>query len=298
MDCNVTPTMKPATRSDAVKEGTPSLTPEQRTYLTFRHMRELKSANENLATAKSELRRVKRKMAGKPCQSAVRCREPLPCPEPLPSWVPDDVQWLVTSHWGDQSGSPQQTALVQRLLTDLRMETVWQKLLQKRRLTGEYFYLPDNLKGALGSTRANEVYPASTAVVFQRAVVVGQSALRIAEQKRSHYLEQARGLRSDARFLRRMIKERRLGNVPTDDVHRLASQIDGAAGAYERLDQLAGSGLFENSRLAAKGFAVEMMKTMQGLYKTPMYGTIEILARVALKNDEITRVAVREWCVP
>jgi len=271
MDCDVTPTIKTATASNALKEERPPLTPEQR---SARH---------------------------RPPGTMV-WRERFKTLQ-VPSWVPSDVQWLVSHYWGEQSLSPQKVDVVQRLLTDPRMETVWQELLQKRRPTGEHFYLLDNLKGVLGSARANEMFPASTIMVFQRAVVVGVSVLRIHEQKSLYYFEQAHGRRGDADFLRRMVKERRLGNVSTKDIQRLAGQLDEAVEAYERLSQLAGlkfagSRLFDNSQFAAKGFAITMAKTMQGLYGTPMCGTIATLARVALGNDEITPAAVRKWCTP
>jgi hypothetical protein len=182
------------------------------------------------------------------------------------------------------------------------MKAVWQELLRKKRETGDYQYLSDGMKRKIGNARANETFPASTAAAFLRAVKVGVSVLQIHAQKSVDYLEQAHGCRRDADFLRRMIKERRLGkDVSIDDVRSHAMQLDKAANAYERLSELAGlrfagSRLFDNSQFAAKGFAIEMAKTMQGLYGSPLYGTVATIAQVALGDDGITAAAVHKWC--
>ncbi len=137
-------------------------------------------------------------------------------------------------------------------------------------------------------------------MVFLRAVKVGTYALHVNEKKIQYYLEQKHGRRNDAEFLRRMIRERRLGNVPLDEVRKLTRDIDKAADAYNRLAELAGSGfegsrLFDKAQFAAKGFAIEMTKTMQGLYGSPMYGTVATIAQVALNDNRITTPGVRSW---
>jgi hypothetical protein len=306
------------------------LTPEQSFYLELSHAHKLGARLAGRDAVNSELRRFKRygkqcimsEMTGKPCQvvsytiQGQRPSQPKPQkpsatvgrerfnPLKIPGWVPDDVHYLATNRWGNQSGPPQcvEVEVVHRLLTDHRMKAVWQELLRKNRETGDYQYLSDGMKRKIGSARANETFPASMAAVFLRAVKVGDSILRIHRQKSVDYFDKAHGCRRDADFLRRMIKERRLGkDVSIDDVHSHARQLDGAAHAYERLSELAGlrfagSRLFDNSQFAAKGFAIEMAKTMQGLYGRKLYGTVATIAQVALGDDGITAAAVHKWC--
>jgi hypothetical protein len=214
----------------------------------------------------------------------------------VPPWVPDDVSFLVRDHWADQSGEPEQIALIERLLVDPRMEAVWHELTKHDRRTGDYSHLAEAMKMHLESARANEVFSASTAVVFQRAVVVGMSAMRINEQKCGRYLEQAAELRKDTELLRQMLKGHRLGTGSVDGVRRNAGQIEKAAEAYDRLRQLAEDGLFDGAR--SKGFVIEMAQTMRGLYGTALYGTVTTIAQVALNDQEITTAAVRAWCTP
>jgi hypothetical protein len=211
----------------------------------------------------------------------------------VPSWVPDDVRYLVQEHWGEESGDPEQIALVQRLLIDARMEAVWRELLLRNRKTGDYLHVADNMKALLGNDRANEVYPVATAVVFQRAVVVGISAMKMNEQKSGCYLQQAAELRKDADLLRQMMKEHRLDSGFVDDVRRSAGQIVEAAEAYDRLRRQAETGLFDEAR--SKGFAIEISKTMRGLFREALYGTVTTITRVALNDDTIKKARVREW---
>src|SRR5262249_37374607 len=86
--------------------------------------------------------------------------------------------------------------MVDRLTCDPQMEAVWTQLLQKSRTTGG-FRLAANLMTMVGRKRANEIHPASTTVVFRDAVTFGLERLQFAEQKRTHYLEQAQKLRSE-----------------------------------------------------------------------------------------------------
>jgi len=81
--------------------------------------------------------------------------------------------------------------MVDRLTCDPQMEAVWTQLLQKSRTTGG-FRLAANLMTMVGRKRANEIHPASTTVVFRDAVTFGLECLQFAEQKRTHYLEQAK----------------------------------------------------------------------------------------------------------
>ncbi len=212
----------------------------------------------------------------------------------FPDWVPEDVRPLAE---GQICGSSARNAMVRRLITDPRMKAVWTQLLQKDRKTGDFRLLANNLVTRFGRKRANEIHPASTIVVFLRAVSLGNGCLQFAEQKSSDYREQAQRLRADARFLRQEIHERRLTNVSRKrDVRSMAKQLDDTAKTYEKLDQLARSRIFEK-RLLAKGFATNMAKTMRGLFGGDvMYGTIGTLASVALGDDEITDAAVRKWC--
>ena len=216
----------------------------------------------------------------------------------VPDWFPKDVHDLASSFLQEAKKSgPSERAIIQRLITDPRMKAVWTQLLQKDRTTGDFRLLANNLVTRFGRDRANEIHPASTIVVFLRAVQLGHGCLQLAEQKSSHYLEQAQRLRVDAKFFRRMIRERRLAKVSSRDVGRMAKQLDDAAETYEKLDQLARNGLFDKKQLLAKGFATNMAKTMRGLFGGDvMYGTVATLARVALGDDEITDAAVRKWC--
>jgi hypothetical protein len=306
------------------------LTPEQSFYLKLSHAHKLGALMAERDAVASEFRQFKRygkqcimsEMTGKPCPVASytiqgkRPSQPKPQqpgrmvgrerfnPLKIPAWVPDNVHYLATNSWGNQSGPRRyvEVEVVQRLLTDHRMKTVWQELLRKNRETGDYQYLSDGMKRKIGNARANETFPASTAAAFLRAVKVGVSVLQIHAQKSDDYLKQAHCCRRDADFLRRMIKERRLGkDVSIDDVRGHAMQLDKAANAYQRLSELAGlrfagSRLFDNSQFAAKGFAIEMAKTMQGLYGSLLYGTVATIAQVALGDDGITTAAVHKWC--
>src|SRR5262249_54569730 len=100
--------------------------------------------------------------------------------------------------------------------------------------------LAANLMTMVGRKRANEIHPASTTVVFRDAVTFGLECLQFAEQKRTHYLEQAQKLRSDARSLERALTERRPKNLSPRDVHGIANKFDDAADAYQLLADLLG----------------------------------------------------------
>ena len=218
----------------------------------------------------------------------------------VPSWVPDDVQSVMRDYWGNQLGEPEIVALAERLLTDPRMEKVWHELLRKNRKTGDYLHLSDNMKRVLGCDRANEVYPAATATMFLETLKAGAAVLRINSQKAVGYLEKSFNLQDDAAFLRRMNKERRLGDHARE-VSKLAGVLDKAADAYRRVSKMAGLEpvgyrLFDDSQLAAKFFTVEMAKTMRGHFGSPLYATITTLCRIALQDDTVTQDAVREWC--
>jgi hypothetical protein len=220
----------------------------------------------------------------------------------VPSWVPDDVRFLVREQWGNQSGDAERTALIERLLVDPRMEAVWHELLRRDRQTGDHKHLSEALKKHLGSARANEVFRDSTAMVFRTAVQLGVGARELSKQKSIHYFERANDLRTDARLLRGLNKEHRFGGDGRE-VSKLVDDLDKAAAAYDRLNEMAGlrtagSRLFDSPQLIAKGFVVTMAKTMRGLFGASLYRTLTTIARVALQDDSITEAAVRAWCTP
>jgi len=131
----------------------------------------------------------------------------------VPPWVPDDVRYLTGKWVARQSEDLRQVEVVEHLLTDDRMTTVWQQVLRKDRRTDDYEYLSNCMKKKLGSARANELFAASTAVVFQTAAKAVGTAQRFRTHKGMYYLDQEQGRRRDAEFLRRMITERRLENA-------------------------------------------------------------------------------------
>src|SRR5262249_55418454 len=149
--------------------------------------------------------------------------------------------------WANSPISQQGIEVIYRLLTDPRMEVVWRELLKKDRSTRDYKYACQSMKKKLGSVRSNEVFPASTAIVSRDSFDAGYAAQRIRDQKSSHYFEQAGGIQADAKFLRRMNKEHRLGN-DSREVSKLIRWLDKAADAYNRLSDLAGL-RFAGSRL-------------------------------------------------
>jgi hypothetical protein len=215
--------------------------------------------------------------------------------------------------------------MIERLIYDPQMKAVWTQLLQKSRTTGR-FRLAAKLMTMFGRGRADEIHHASTIVVFRDAVAFGMDCLQFAEQKRTHYLGQAQQLRSDARLLERLLRERRLTGLSRRDVHRIAKRFDDAADAYQELGNLVGGGprqtdqdLFDpefrvvndavpddvaltgqrlfDKQLLAKRFAVNMAATMRGLFgPDAMYGTVARITRVVLDDDETTDSAVRDWC--
>jgi hypothetical protein len=220
--------------------------------------------------------------------------------------------------------------MVKRLIYDPQMKAVWTQLLQKSRATGG-FRLAVKVRTMFGRGRADEIHHASTIVVFRDAVTFGVECLQFPEQKRTHYLEQAKKLRADARSLEQMLRERRLTGLSRRDVHNIAKQFDNAANYYQVLGDLVGGGprptdqdlfdpdLFDpefrvvndavpdeaaltgqrlfDKQMLAKRFAIKMATTMRGLFGAgAMYGTVATVTRVALDDNEITDSAVRDWC--
>jgi hypothetical protein len=163
----------------------------------------------------------------------------------IPDWVPENIQDIanlfvrraLNRFYGPFGGSV--LAMVDRLTCDPQMEAVWTQLLQKSRTTGG-FRLAANLMTMVGRKRADEIHPASTTVVFRDAITFGLDCLQFAEQKSTHYLEQAQKLRSDARSLERALTERRLKNLSPRDVHGIAKKFDDAADGYRLLADLVG----------------------------------------------------------
>jgi hypothetical protein len=229
----------------------------------------------------------------------------------FPEWIPENIRevaglflWRamqipdVHEDIGDREDSESNgmessaLAMVYRLIQDPRMKGVWAQLLQKSRSTGG-FRLAANLATTFGPDRADKIHHASMEVVFRNAVTFGVECLQFDEQKRTHYLGQAQQLRSDARFLERMLTERRLTRRSSKDVHRKAKQLDDTANTYQML----GEGRLFHKHLLAKRFAVNMAATMRGLFGADvMYGTVATITRVVLDDDETTSSAVRGWC--
>jgi hypothetical protein len=248
-----------------------------------------------------------------------------------PDWLPENIRDTADlflrraeeKAYGSHSSSA--LVMIERLIYDPQMKAVWTQLLQKSRTTGG-FRLAVKVRTMFGRGRADEIHHASIIVVFRDAVAFGIECLQFAEQKRTHYLGQAEQLRSDARSLERMLRERRLSLSPKD-VHRIAKKFDNAANAYlelgvlvgvrprptdedlfdpdsfSQLDEavpdevaLTGTRLFDK-QMFAKRFALKMAATMRGLFGAgAMYGTVATVTRVALDDNEITDSAVREWC--
>jgi hypothetical protein len=254
----------------------------------------------------------------------------------FPDWLPENIRdtaGLFLRHAEEEaygSYSSSALAMIERLIYDPQMKAVWTQLLQKSRATGG-FRLAVKVRTMFGRGRADEIHYASTIVVFRDAFTFGMECLQFAEQKRTHYLGQAEQLRSDARLLERMLRERRLKNLSPRDVHRIAKRFDDAADAYQELGNLVGlkprptdpepfdPDLFDpefrvvndavpdevaltgprlfDKQLLAKRFAVNMAATMRGLFGADvMYGTVARITRVVFDDDETTDSAVREWC--
>jgi hypothetical protein len=251
----------------------------------------------------------------------------------FPDWLPENIRDTAgrflrlakEEFYGSYSSCA--LAMIERLIYDPQMEAVWTQLLQKSRTTGG-FRLAAKLMTMVGRGRADEIHHASAIVVFRDAFAFGLECLQFAEQKRTHYVEQAQQLRSEARSLERMLRERRLSLSPKD-VHRIARKFDEAANAFLELgvlvglrprpadrepfdpdlfdpefgvvndavpNEIASTWLFDKKMLA-KRFALNMAATMRGLFGAgAMYGTVATVTRVALDDNEITDSAVREWC--
>jgi hypothetical protein len=163
----------------------------------------------------------------------------------FPDWFPENIREVAldfrrhAAEQGYDSCSSFVLAMVERLIHDPRMKTVWTQLLQKKRPTESRpttgFRLAANLATVVGRKRAEDIHPASAIVVFRDAFAFGVECIQFAEGKRTHYLEQAQGLRSDASFLKQLLTERRLKGLAPREVHRMAKQFDNAANVYQML---------------------------------------------------------------
>jgi len=68
-----------------------------------------------------------------------------------------------------------------------------------------------------------------------------------------------------------------------------------AADAYSKLADLVTAGYFDEDRIVAVGFVVNISQTIRNLFGSPMYGTVATIASVVLQR-EIKASVVREWC--
>jgi hypothetical protein len=212
----------------------------------------------------------------------------------FPSWFPEPVKCIAQQQHEHaiKSGTSELVELVERLVTNPRMERVWMEL-SKRRRKG-----PSPRPFLHGLNGGNEAAQYSAmSFLFKEAVSIGRfciASTESAQMERGYYTNRIMPLALDARRLKRFAH-------PTVRIERIVRDLLNAASAYRELDTLAAADTlfdrrrFESDKMVAIEFVTNLARVTYVNFGEVMHGQIATIASVVL-NRKITRDAVVGWC--
>jgi hypothetical protein len=222
-----------------------------------------------------------------------------------PPWLPPAVAQAARALRADHSkrhvdcDKCEYILVLERLLTDRRMKSVWAELSKRKRENyrpTKAFKHPSQLSWVDPGDADSRQNHAMTSLFYfaLNHAATGARVMTSAEvlKLRSRLLNDAKTLRTAADLIRRRIPNQAAAAQVNDDIAR-ACETDAALLAADRPNRL----VVERRRgdPQARCFAILLADRCRQLFKAPLYGVTATLVSVASRR-QITKRAVREWC--
>lgn len=218
----------------------------------------------------------------------------------IPAWVPKPV--AAKARELSQCSPPMVSpALMHALLANKRMRWVWIEL-SKRQGDG-YLHPARRLKGSgidpQGFGMA-ALFAATITLMQDAAYRVSYENRKEAQTARDAYALTAQNLRTLARVLAELLPSnhrlyQRFQQANSEDVRKL----NDAAGVLEQLAQEGQGAMLElpardRGNALVRNITGELVGVCRRIFSTPLYGSVAIIASVALESD-ISESTIRTW---
>jgi hypothetical protein len=195
-----------------------------------------------------------------------------------PEWVPDYIAEKARELREKHSGNPIALDVIDRLVTDPKMRTVWKEFSKRSRENHQRTGRPLR---ELTERFATDDRNVALADFLEFACNVGSLTLRLPPQRTgaAEFAKKAEALRADAERLEKALKPRRAGREGAKHLRR-------AAETYERIQC--------KPRDRAKHIACELAHWLESVFGSPMYQTTATVTSI-ITGQEILWRSVRTW---
>jgi hypothetical protein len=227
-------------------------------------------------------------------ERALRTQEDRPFPAEMPKWVPRRIADFARKMLADELADPDCGPILIRLLTDLRMRTVWSQLARRNRKTGRFLWPAACLTPGETAEERQEF-----AMVILFSMICGVAPYHPSATLRRD-LESARAQQQAlARQLREEAEEQEAIEQWENDRPSRADKLHAAADALDEIAAEAGTreiAIVERDRgnLDAHGLAISIARKCCWLFGAPLFSVTATLTSVAL-DCKIPRERVSDW---